>query len=201
MALKYAVKLSQVTNLTDARYAAGMGVDFIGFTFNSADLENDTLLTQRAEIAQWIVGPEIVLEDGGLSNEEVNTLFTKLPFAYIQTRNLKVVGERRLIYPILLTECCLKEMDTVLAEFPHAIFLISLIGSKVIPAIEEYLVQYAEKYQVLVNAPEYVGKDLLPLLEKVNPFGLELTGGEEERPGYRDMGQMMDILEALEVED
>ena len=201
MALKYAVKLSQVTNLTDARYAAGMGVDFIGFTFNSADLENDTLLTQRAEIAQWIVGPEIVLEDGGLSNEEVNTSFTKLPFAYIQTRNLKVVGERRLIYPILLTECCLKEMDTGLAEFPHAIFLISLIGSKVIPAIEEYLVQYAKKYQILVNAPEYVGKDLLPLLEKVNPFGLELTGGEEERPGYRDMGQMMDILEALEVED
>lgn len=200
MSLKYAVKLSQVTNLTDARYAAGMGVDFIGFSFEPADLENEALLTQRAEIAQWIVGPQIVIEEKGLNAQQIETLYSALPVAFLQTRNLRIVKNQKLIYPILLTECCLKEMDSVLAEYPDTIFLITLVGIEIFPQIEQYLIDYCLKYKIILTAPELHYNHFLGLLEKVNPYGIELAGGEEERPGYRDMGEMMDILEAIEIE-
>jgi phosphoribosylanthranilate isomerase len=200
MALQYSVKLSQVTNLTDARYAAGMGVKFIGYSFEPADLENEALLTQRSEIAQWIVGPQIVIEENGLNAQQVEALYNALPVAFLQTRNLKIVTSQQLIYPILLTECCLKEMDSVLAEYPDTIFLITLIGIEIFPQIEQYLIDYCLKYKIILTAPEINSTEFLELIEKVKPYGIELAGGEEERPGYRDMGEMMDILEAIEIE-
>ena len=172
MALQYSVKLSQVTNLTDARYAAGMGVKFIGYSFEPADLENEALLTQRSEIAQWIVGPVIVLEDKGLSAEQIEALYSGLPISYLQTRNLKLVSNHSLIYPILLTECCLKEMDTVLDQFPEAIFLITVIGTHVFPQIIEYLVAYCLKYKIILTAPEINSTEFLELIEKVKPYGI-----------------------------
>lgn len=200
MALQYSVKLSQVTNLTDARYAAGMGVEYIGYAFEPIDLENESLLTQRSEIAQWIVGPGIVLEEKSLNAQQVEKLYSNLPIAHLQTRNLKLVSNHSLIYPILLTECCLKEMDAVLGEFPNAIFLITVVGSHVFPQITDYLVSYCLKYKIILAAPEIHSAEFLDLVEKVKPYGIELAGGEEERPGYRDMGEMMDILEAIEIE-
>ena len=35
MGLKLSVKIGDVTNLSDARYAAGMGVDYIGFNVDT----------------------------------------------------------------------------------------------------------------------------------------------------------------------
>ena len=38
------------------------------------------------------------------------------------------------------------------------------------------------------------------LLDDVNISGIALRGGDEIRPGYKDFGDLMDVLEALEEE-
>ena len=61
MALKTFVKVGNITNLSDARYCAGMGVDQIGFNIdpaNSSYTEQDDLDSIRA----WVSGVEIIAE-------------------------------------------------------------------------------------------------------------------------------------------
>ena len=57
--LKTKVILSDVTNLSDARYASGMGVDYIGFNI---DPENDQYVTsdQVKMITEWLSGVGII---------------------------------------------------------------------------------------------------------------------------------------------
>ena len=67
MALRTFVKVGNVTNLTDARYCAGMGVDLLGFPAieNTA---NYMAPKTFQEIRGWITGPQIVAEVYGLTS-------------------------------------------------------------------------------------------------------------------------------------
>ena len=54
--LKTLVKVSSISNLSDARYCAGMGVDLLGFPIQDITLEKFT------EIRNWLAGVQIVGE-------------------------------------------------------------------------------------------------------------------------------------------
>lgn len=65
MPLKTLVKASSITSLGDARYCAGMGVDFLGFrAIESSENHMPPQLFQ--EIRGWISGPAIVAEMYGM---------------------------------------------------------------------------------------------------------------------------------------
>ena len=55
--LKAKIKISQITNLTDARYFAAWGVDFLGFDINP-ESEHFSSPSIVAEISEWVEGPE-----------------------------------------------------------------------------------------------------------------------------------------------
>ncbi|MFM1835376.1 MAG: hypothetical protein RJA04_63, partial [Bacteroidota bacterium] len=48
--LKTLVKVSAITNLSDARYCAGMGVDLLGFPLGKISID------QFTEIRNWLAG-------------------------------------------------------------------------------------------------------------------------------------------------
>src|SRR5882762_4050125 len=50
------VKVGQVTNLSEARYCAGMGVDFLSFPISSVDPKT------YQEITGWVAGPKFGVE-------------------------------------------------------------------------------------------------------------------------------------------
>ena len=56
MSLVTKVKAANITNLSDARYCAGMGVDWIGFPLSQV---NPTVFS---EITGWLSGPQWVVE-------------------------------------------------------------------------------------------------------------------------------------------
>jgi len=200
MSLKTIVKLSRVTNLTDARYAAGMGVQFIGFAFDGFEAANAELLTQRTEISQWISGPEIVVEDEGLNAEQMQSLLGVLPASYIQTRNLDLVNGLGLIYPLPKSADAELEIEKIKGLFPEALFLLELNASELSEQEIADLQVLCDHYQIILKSNSG-SEALLELVEQVSPFGIEIMGGDEERPGYKDLSDIMDVLEALEVED
>ena len=57
--LKTVVKISNVTNLSDARYCAGMGVEMLGFSIDEA-AETYVDLKKFNDIRSWIAGVQIV---------------------------------------------------------------------------------------------------------------------------------------------
>jgi hypothetical protein len=62
MSLKTKVKAGNITNLSDARYCAGMGVDWLSFP---AEKVNPV---KFKEITDWVTGPQFVLEVKSLEN-------------------------------------------------------------------------------------------------------------------------------------
>ncbi|NJM26270.1 MAG: N-(5'-phosphoribosyl)anthranilate isomerase, partial [Bacteroidia bacterium] len=67
MALKVKVKVGNITNLSDARYCAGMGVDMLGFaTIKGAAFHITADLYQQ--LRGWISGPSYVAQVAGLQN-------------------------------------------------------------------------------------------------------------------------------------
>jgi len=68
------IKASKVSSLTDARYFAAAGVDYLGFCCNIGT-ELYCSPSKIREITAWVEGPEFVLElDGWQSEEEVHTI-------------------------------------------------------------------------------------------------------------------------------
>src|SRR5262245_4914546 len=65
MPLKTIVKVGNITNLSDARYCSGMGVEMLGF---QAIESRPNHITPKLfqEIRRWIPGPKVVAEVYGL---------------------------------------------------------------------------------------------------------------------------------------
>ena len=75
MALTTIVKVGNITNLSDARYCAGMGVDMLGFCFEKKS-EQYIDPESYKEIIGWISGPQLVGEFD--TNDETKILELKL---------------------------------------------------------------------------------------------------------------------------
>ena len=74
MPLKSVVKVSHLSNLSDARYCAGMGVDMLGFRVKPGR-EHYMEPGVFQDIRGWISGPKIVAELYGISSaDEIRTV-------------------------------------------------------------------------------------------------------------------------------
>ena len=84
MALKTNVKISNVSNLSDARYCAGMGVDMLGFCTDESkpDYINPTVFS---ELTQWVAGPQFVGEFGSMNSDDIKLINTDYQFDLIET--------------------------------------------------------------------------------------------------------------------
>lgn len=67
--LKTKVKISKINNLTDARYFAAAGVDYLGFCCNP-DTEKYCSISKIKEIVEWVEGPQAVMEFDGWQSED-----------------------------------------------------------------------------------------------------------------------------------
>ncbi|MES2617835.1 MAG: hypothetical protein V4613_08150 [Bacteroidota bacterium] len=79
----FLLKFSSITNLSDARYAAGMWADFIGFSFDPSSpsyLEPN----KAKEIAGWVNGPLLVGEFGHQPKEWIMDFVNAIPLHAIQ---------------------------------------------------------------------------------------------------------------------
>src|ERR1044071_5737472 len=69
MPLKTVVKVGNITNLSDARYCSGMGVDMLGFRVLEGQ-PNYLSPKLFQEIRGWVTGPKIVAEIYGLTSPD-----------------------------------------------------------------------------------------------------------------------------------
>src|SRR6187402_1005196 len=72
MALKTFVKVGSITNLSDARYCAGMGADLLGFRVVEGH-ESYISPKQFQEIRGWVTGPKVVAEIYGITDAQTLT--------------------------------------------------------------------------------------------------------------------------------
>ena len=184
MALKTAVYLSNVTNLSDARYGAGMGVKYLGFPMDGDNaVDPDTY----NEIINWVSGPLRVLEFRHSSPEQIMAIAEKNQADYLCVTSLdkaKALCDNR--YSVIWDNINDEELPEIALEA-------AIIHN--IPVSEKTGIPY----------PVLLARDISPenvdnVLGHPHLSGITLYGSDEIRPGYKDYDQIADILEALETD-
>ena len=198
------VKVSHITNLSDARYCAGMGVEMVGF-MGDETAENYMPLKKFQEIRSWISGVKIVLETTESDIEKIVERSQLYEPDMIQVSDYKQLAwlKAELNIPIVLRVEATQDADEIEGvmhqnETYVSYFLIESEEDVELDADWYVLLDnLAQKYKILVGlsmAPEGVIK----LLNTTPQIGIALHGSDEIRPGYKDFGKLMDILEVLE---
>ena len=192
MSLKTKVKAGNITNLSDARYCAGMGVDWLGFPAASIDPKT------FAEITGWVTGPQFVLElSAGAIPESISEYAVDIIQVNFQHLKKNILFNRQLIVALSLTDWNLAKAELIKNKdrIQH-ILLLNLTGNKT----EEVniLTEIAAHTDVLINleACPYSLHEILDF-----PIaGINIAGNSELKPGLKDYTELADVLEQLETE-
>lgn len=206
MALKTFVKLNSITNLTDARYGSGMYVNLLGF-----DLEKSsrTFVSPELfkEITGWVSGVDFVGEFSQESHPDLIEVLKNYPsISWIEYDNLEglkslVDFDYSLIYKIQLEDLYgLTEEST---EFLSQAGIVVHVLSEETELSEfdlNAVKKLAKRCQVLLGTG-ITEENILDLVDDTGIFGISLSGGEEMKPGLKDLNELADILEKLETEE
>ncbi len=204
--LKTIVKISNVTNLSDARYCAGMGVEMLGFSIDET-AESYVDLKKFQEIRSWVAGVQIVAETDTTEADIVLEKISQYQPDIVQVNYPELLPwlKNETIKPLILKVEADQDADTIeeimVNNAPYVTYFLLESNSSTPLAGDwpDFLNTLSARFSILLgfgitsqNAPF--------LLENLNIAGIALRGSEEIRPGFKDFGELMDVLEVLEDE-
>ncbi len=205
MALKTLVYVRDINNLSDARYAAGMGVELAGFRL---DPQDDSALTpdKLKEITGWIAGVKTVGEFGNASPGEAMLLMGDLNLDYLlvppswKNDDFFMPG----VSLIRLTVIDGKSIDELLAETESApenteYFVLESSDDVLTHEKKAIIKALSGQYPVILSFG-ITKENVSELIALPDLKGISLKGGDEIRPGYKEFDDLADILEMLETD-
>jgi phosphoribosylanthranilate isomerase len=206
MALTTLVKISNVTNLSDARYCAGMGVDMLGFSMD-ADAPDYIDPVRFADIRGWVAGVQIVGETHSTDPVMIEQLIQTYQPDYLQVDDVAMLPylasfEKPLILRIDITQSYPAQLEAIVRDgsaTAEYILLESTVAQSITSEQQNLLYKLAGKYPILLGTGITVDT-VHDLLDELPIRGIALRGGNEDKPGDKDFGELMDILEAIEEE-
>ena len=200
------VLVSDITDLSDARYCAGMGVDLLGFALEPGQ---PSFINQAAfkEISGWVAGIELSGQFTHLSVFEINQLAVENHLDYVLLNRVYPLEEVEQMTPGVILRVLLNQ-DTSVTDLKNLMVSYELevdfflldstdythITEELVPVLREL----AMLHPVLLGFGIEVAS-LHTVLHRVRPAGLRLSGGQEIRPGYKDFDGLAELLELLEA--
>ncbi len=203
MGLSSFVYLSNVDNLSDARYAAGIGVNLIGFRLNPKD-EGSLNAVQFKEISEWISGVQLVGEFDNSSPGEVKDALTQFDVDYLMISDESQLHaftqlDKPLILRILIDENTLHDLASTLNYCSGSVdyFLLESEQKDLDEEMKEFIAGYATQFPIILGYGVHM-ENAKTIVNQLKLKGISLKGGSEIRPGFKDFDEMADILEVLE---
>jgi len=171
--LKRKIIAQNITNLTDARYFAAWGVDYLSFNI-APDSPYHIDLDKAKEIIDWVEGPQSLIESNavefieGIDGHILSNIFSSLPLnkeAFFRT-----------------------PMSEVMRGLPA--------GKYIIQPTEEQLSDLASlESSKIMGCDIYIdAQDLgIAQIEELPEYGLVIQGGAEEKVGVKSFDEL-DVL-------
>ena len=211
--LKTRLKVSSINNLTEARYFAAMGAEWIGFNFDSTSIRYMESGAAK-EISGWLAGPRFLGEFGKQDAAYINKINKDLGFEIVQTdvdlvldvldNKISSVMHRLAITPdtqILTLEHFLEERtrwtSQFLLDFTQHNFSWEMLkkGKEISPSV---LKELCEAYDILVKF-DFSKDNILEIIETLKPLGIDISGSDELQTGMQAFDDVGDMIELLEV--
>jgi phosphoribosylanthranilate isomerase len=195
--LKTQVKVSSIANLSDARYCAGMGVEWLGFPLQEITIERFT------EIRNWLAGVQIVGEFTKATAEQIReAVATYKPDVIEIDSSVSLVAIQSIEIPKILRVNIDKDnLPAIFATSAPYVSHFLVVGDSIdsLTGMEASVEIWSAQYPIILGLDIPEG-DLDEWVEQSSIQGIGLVAGEEDRPGFRDFTDLMTILEKLETE-
>ena len=198
MQQKPVIYVSRITNLSDARYCAGMGVDMLGFIIDPN--HPDYVSPQRfQEMMGWISGPKRVVEFSIMETLNLDDVLAYYKPDLLHVPGSTVMNHDYMNLP-LVVDVAFENLLTFQSTLGgksinlHTIVITHLPGAE----MPTSLLKSNGEYEVLLSL-EKVTSPLKEILEKSGANGFALQGSREDVPGLKDYDHLSRILEELEV--
>lgn len=200
------MKINSVTNLTDARYGAGMCVNLLGFNL---DRTSDKFVSPELfkDLSSWVSGVEFVAEFSHDRNPDVLAILEDYPpFSWIEYDRIEelqsfVGNGYSLMYKMNLEEVRHMEPDVAETLNKSGIIFHVVSHDDVLSDDDlEVIKKLSENCKVILGVGITIG-NIDSLMEAIGIYGISLSGSDEIKPGLKDMDGLADILEKLEIEE
>ena len=201
------IKASRITNLTDARYFAAKEVAFLGFNLEEGTEGYLEPIYMKA-IREWVEGPKIV---GEFDRTPARTVLEAAKFYGLdavqvsRTSDLEQLDGLEIILLVPGTENP-DDLDTLFEQAAPFVqyFLLDFSGNQKAAAIlqqdTENWARLFARYPTLLDL-DISATDLPELLQKLQPAGIALQGGEEEQVGVKSFDEVDEVFEVLGLEE
>jgi phosphoribosylanthranilate isomerase len=207
MALNTLTAVTEINNLSDARYCAGMGVDIIGFNLGHGQASPVSPEAVR-EISGWLAGVQIAGAFAGTPAEEINELARQCALNLVILNASYLVDDlSKIDLPVILQveihkDSYEKELVQMLEIYqPHVQhFLITSPEFQAIDDTNKQMLQDLSRSFPVLLGFGLEKENILEVLETLKPAGIALKGGHEIKPGLKSFDDLADILEMLEVD-
>lgn len=184
------VYVSRITNLSDARYCAGMGADLLGFVVDPADPDYVSPESYQ-QMVGWISGPERVVELGAAPfREEIIREQYAPQYLHLSASLLSDCPITALKLIVEVSYDALGKMASIILGRPDIAFVLVTGLSHRLPA------------EQLQGRPVLVGMDpsggaSRDHLDRTGAAGIVLQGSRETAPGLKDYDHLAQVLEEL----
>ncbi|MEM6966101.1 MAG: hypothetical protein AAF573_15150 [Bacteroidota bacterium] len=211
--LRTKVKASHITNLTDARYFAAWGVDWLGYNFDEGSAHYIPPQNMKA-IKEWVEGVQSVGEFSFSNATTINDAIKLLDLDAVQVGMftdslvLEKIHGAAVIKEVVVSEelplaAVKKHLDRYAAYASY--FLLSFEQSRI--SWEDLkrskdnnaitlLQEMCSHFRIMLSID--LSKDNLEeILAIPNLYGLNLKGGAEEKVGVKSFEELDDIFDTL----
>ena len=214
--LKTRIKASNISNLTDARYYAAWAVNWLGLNMR-ASMEDALSLEEVKTIKDWVEGPVIVGELDILDFEVAKSTIDNLSLEAIQvgmftpveflqslqdyTILQEVIIDKTTTFASLNTHIAtyFDVVDYFLLDFEKNGLTWNTLQNNAAISLEQ--LQALCRRQQIILSIDCKAAELESLLAKLQPYGLSIKGGAEEKVGFKSFEEVDELFEALSMEE
>jgi len=217
--LKTKIKAAQISNLTDARYFAAWYTEWLGFCCDTTASEYVTPELLHT-IRDWVEGPQITGEFGAQDPTYIREAVDFLKLDAVQVgffydeKKLEELEGLNVIREVVVDPNEPIDLPDMLEQMSPCVnyFLLEFSKNQIewndmknVDKSRRFfdintLKKLCREYPILLSI-NVKGDDIDELLDELNPAGLNVFGGEEEKVGFKSFDELDELFEALEAED
>lgn len=183
------LKISNITNLTDARFFNALGANYLGFCFDSLHANNISIEKAKT-IIQWLHNPVVVGEFGlHQSKSEVEYIAQQLELNDIQIP-LEHPQMQEFNFEKFL---CIDSVSAVYSPQSADFYVVKINESDM---DNHDLKNFISNNKVFIEA-NFSKENIIPIIEKLQPFGIQISCKKEEKTGWSVVDEYAELLDMI----
>ncbi len=181
------LKISSITNLTDARFFSAVGAHYLGFCFDVLNESNISVATAK-EITKWLHEPVIIGEFGSHQTKEEIEFIAK----EMELNEIQIPFNHTQKFALAFDKFLTVDNWSAINNQPSTDYLVLKINEIKNQKLKEFI----STNKVFIET-DFNTNNILSIIETLQPYGIQITCKKEEKAGLSFVDEYAELLEMI----